>query len=92
MKILEAWAAGRAVVSTSVAAEGVQIKEGINIVIADSAPDFAKEVIGLLKDKARRKAIGQAGLKKIHDYYNPDRIIENLERIYREALEGKNKG
>ena len=89
IKILDAWAAGKAVVSTSRAAEGIQTTDGVDIIIADSAADFAKEVIGLLKDKAKREAMGKAALRKLEECYSPGRIIENLERIYRKALEQK---
>jgi len=89
IKILDSWAAGKAVVSTSRAAEGIQTTDGVDIVIADSAADFAKEVIGLLKDKAKRETMGKAAFRKLEQHYSPGRIIENLEKIYQGTLREK---
>lgn len=89
IKILEAWTAGKAVVSTSIGAEGVDVTEGEDIVIADSAEDFANAVVSLLNDKARRDAIGQAAFRKVCERYNPEKIIDNLEEIYKDILENK---
>jgi len=92
VKILESWALGKAVVSTSTGAEGIEIKAGEDIVIADSAPDFAKEVVALLRDEDRRDAIGRAAAKKARELYDCDRIIRNLEEIYSNALMKKSRG
>jgi len=89
IKILEAWATAKAVVSTSIGAEGVQIRDGVDIIIADSAPVFAKEVVRLLKDKIKREEIGQAAFKKVAEYYDPERVISGLEDIYKKTLEEK---
>jgi glycosyltransferase involved in cell wall biosynthesis len=57
LKIYEAMAAGRAVVSTSVGAEGLDVTNGADIVLADDAPAFAASVIELLRDDTRRRAL-----------------------------------
>src|SRR5579862_255953 len=49
-KILEAWAAGRAVVSTTLGAEGLGAREGEHLLIADDAESFANAVVKLLQD------------------------------------------
>jgi glycosyltransferase involved in cell wall biosynthesis len=61
VKILEAWAAGRAVVSTRLGAEGLPARDGANIVLADEAREFADAVTALLESPERRKAVGDAG-------------------------------
>lgn len=61
LKIVEAWAAGRAVVSTTLGAEGLPVFPGANIVLADSAAAFADAVSDLLSDPDRRQALGAAG-------------------------------
>ena len=60
-KILEAWAAGRAVVSTSIGAEGLDAIAGEHLLIADDAHSFAQSVRTLLHDRNLRDQIGQAG-------------------------------
>lgn len=89
MKILESWSAAKAVVSTSIGAEGVQISNGSDIIIADTADDFANQTVRLLRDKATREALGSAGFEKVCKVYNSEKLVENLEKIYREILAQK---
>jgi glycosyltransferase involved in cell wall biosynthesis len=60
-KILEAWAAGRAVVSTTLGAEGLGAVDGVHLLLADDAGDFAAAVLRLLNDRALRARLGDAG-------------------------------
>lgn len=60
-KILEAWAAGRAVVSTTLGAEGLGARPGEHLLIADDAASFATAIELLWQDAARRRALGEAG-------------------------------
>jgi glycosyltransferase involved in cell wall biosynthesis len=61
IKILEAWAAGRAVVSTSIGAEGLDARDGENIRIADDSKGMSAAVLELLTDPFERQRLGQAG-------------------------------
>lgn len=61
LKIIEAWAAGRAVVSTTVGAEGLPVKPGENILIEDDPARFAAAVSALLQSPERRSRIGETG-------------------------------
>ncbi len=60
LKIYEAMAAERAIVSTTVGAEGLEVRNGQDILLADDAASFARDVIALLRDPVRRHAIGRA--------------------------------
>lgn len=60
-KILEAWAAARAVVSTSLGAEGLGAEQGKHLLIADDSAAFADAVIRLLGDADLRNRLGEAG-------------------------------
>lgn len=60
-KLLEAWAAGRAVVSTTVGAEGLPAKHGENLLIADDAATFADSVSRLLGSRDLRRRLGETG-------------------------------
>jgi glycosyltransferase involved in cell wall biosynthesis len=60
-KILEAWAAQRPVVSTTIGAEGLGALEGEHLLIADTAPEFAAAIVRLLGDGALRRKLGEAG-------------------------------
>jgi glycosyltransferase involved in cell wall biosynthesis len=60
-KILEAWAAGRAVVSTSIGAKGLGARDGEHLVIADTAEAFASAISAVLVDTPLRVRLGAAG-------------------------------
>lgn len=60
-KILEAWAAQRAVVSTSIGAEGLGARDGEHILIADDPQAFADAVVRLWNDPHLRARLGRAG-------------------------------
>jgi glycosyltransferase involved in cell wall biosynthesis len=77
-KILEAWAMERCVVSTSIGAEGLEYREGVDIVIADGADGLAKAVARVLKDRNHRERIRCAGRGHASGAYHPDRIAGQL--------------
>jgi polysaccharide biosynthesis protein PslH len=54
LKIFEAMAMGKAVVSTSIGAEGLEVKNGRDLVLADDAASFARAVALLLRDSTLR--------------------------------------
>lgn len=68
LKIYEAMAAGKAVVSTTVGAEGLDVHHGQDIVLADTEEDFAKAVIDLLRDAKLRKRLGVAAARLAVQY------------------------
>jgi polysaccharide biosynthesis protein PslH len=60
-KILEAWAAGRAVVSTTIGAEGLGSVDGVHLLLADTPERFAGAVSALLDSADLRGRLGRAG-------------------------------
>ena len=74
IKILEAWAQGIPVVSTSRGAEGLEGTHMEHIWIADSAADFATAVVYLLSDQATRDRLSQAAWRLVQQYAWP--VIE----------------
>jgi polysaccharide biosynthesis protein PslH len=61
LKILEAWAAGCAVVSTSLGAEGLDARDGEHLFLADDAAGFAGAVSKLLESAELRVRVAAAG-------------------------------
>jgi glycosyltransferase involved in cell wall biosynthesis len=67
-KILEAWAAGIPVVSTTVGAEGLPTRDGEDILLADTGPAFARAVSRLLASPALRERVGMAGRSLVTEF------------------------
>lgn len=84
LKILEALAMGKAIVSTSVGAEGLDLKDGEEIFIADEPKPFAEAVTRLLTDPALRRRIGANGRARVEKDYDWRSIGEKLHRLYTE--------
>ena len=83
LKILEAFAMQKAVVSTRLGCEGLHVEQGRELVIADEPEHFAEEVIRLLQDAAARKALGAAGRDLVEMEYSWDGVA----RRFLQALE-----
>jgi glycosyltransferase involved in cell wall biosynthesis len=62
LKIYEAMAAGKAVVSTTIGAEGLDVADGTNILLADDPDAFASSVVRLLQNPAERRALEDGAL------------------------------
>jgi glycosyltransferase involved in cell wall biosynthesis len=86
IKILDAMAMGKAVVSTSVGCEGLNVKSGEDILIADDPIDFAHKTIMLLKDRDYRERI-QRGARKTSEMYDWEIMREKQEASYRFAVD-----
>ena len=89
IKILEALALGVPVVSTTLGAEGLDLAPGREILLADAPEDFAAEVVRLLKDRATRDAMGDAGRTAVVSVYDWDRIEQRLGDDVRAWLAGR---
>jgi len=86
LKILEALAAGRPVVSTTVGAEGLDLPSDA-ISTTDGAEEFAREVLDLLSDPVRRAAMSRRGRTAVCDHFGWDSIVTRLEETHRELAE-----
>ncbi|MBN1439821.1 MAG: glycosyltransferase [Anaerolineales bacterium] len=86
LKILEAMAVGKPVVSTPMGAEGISAENGREIILAAPNRSFGVEVVRLLRDPAERKRIGKAA-RLWAEGYGWDRIAADLEGEY-QALTG----
>src|SRR5262249_10074306 len=60
LKILEAWAAGLPVVSTGIGAEGLPVRDGETVLLAEGAAAFAESVTRLLACSDLRRRLGEA--------------------------------
>jgi polysaccharide biosynthesis protein PslH len=81
-KLLEAMAMERAVVSTHIGAEGLGVKEGDHMLLANDPEAFAASVVSLLRDTDRRAAMGRRARELVQAQYDWHAIIPDVEAIY----------
>jgi len=82
LKILDAWAMGKAVVSTSVGCEGLAAEDGRNILIRDDPAEFARAVCDVLRDQSLRARLGAAARQTVEQHYSWERIGGPMLQLY----------
>jgi glycosyltransferase involved in cell wall biosynthesis len=87
LKIVEAMAMGKAVVSTTLGAEGIEAVPGRDILIKDEPAAFANAVSRLLADPSLATQIGQAARRLAVERYAWSGAARTLEDFYRRTLE-----
>jgi sugar transferase (PEP-CTERM/EpsH1 system associated) len=81
LKIYESMAAGAAVVSTTVGAEGLVYEPGRNIEIADTPQAFANACVDLLENPDRRRFLASEGLRSVQERFSWEAVTRVFERI-----------
>ena len=79
LKIFEAMAMGKAVVSTTVGAEGLPVTPGHDIVIADEPVRFAQAVVHLIRDDQRRRRIQTEARRLVVNRYDWSAVAQDFE-------------
>jgi glycosyltransferase involved in cell wall biosynthesis len=92
LKVLEAMAMGKAIVSTTVGSEGFDVVHDQEMLIADAPGEFAAEVIALLSDPGRRQRLGSAGREFAAAGYDWPIVVPMLERVYRGSVPSSQQG
>ena len=91
LKVLQAMAAGKAVVATSLGAEGLMGGEDRPLVIADDEESISREIAALLSDPERRDALGARARKYVEERYGWPAYKRRLEDLYEEVLPLRNR-
>jgi polysaccharide biosynthesis protein PslH len=86
LKIFEAMAMNKAVISTSVGAEGLAVRSGENILLADTPKDFAESVVSVLRDPNQRQRLGSAARALVQENYSWPRVTEGFARALHDAV------
>jgi len=79
LKIFEAMAMGKAVVSTTVGAEGLPVTNGEHVVLADEPRAFAASVVGLMRDRESRARLEAAARALVVERYDWSAVAGELE-------------
>lgn len=80
LKILEAWASGLPVVSTSIGAEGLVHSAGEELLVADDPAEFAARAADLLLDRGLAEAVSRAARRAAVERYDWETIYRTLRR------------
>jgi polysaccharide biosynthesis protein PslH len=91
LKIFEALAMGKAVVSTSVGAEGLPVTGGEHVMVADSPETFAREIVHLLRDIDHRRRLETAARALVVERYDWSAVAGKLEHALM-GIAGQTRG
>ncbi len=83
IKLLEAAAAAKPMVSTTIGAEGLEFVDGVEILLRDTPDSFADACVALLRDRRRAQALGDAAFAKVSLLYDRKQIVEKVDGLFR---------
>lgn len=91
MKVLDSLAQGKAILSTSVGCEGIEVENELNIYIEDRNDRFAERVIELFRNPERRAQLGMEARKLAVEKYGWESIGRSLQSTYESVVLKKRK-
>ena len=86
LKVVEGLALGKAMVSTSLGCEGIAVRDGEHLRIADGAQAFAARVVELFEDRAAALALGRAGRALVEREYSWELSAARLGALYEQVI------
>ena len=84
LKVVEAMALGKALVSTTLGAEGIDVTHERDVLIADAPADFARQVLRVLEDRGLARRLGTEARQLAVQRYSWRAASERLLEFYRE--------
>jgi sugar transferase (PEP-CTERM/EpsH1 system associated) len=88
LKVLEAMAYARPVISTRLGAEGIDVEHGRHLLLADESSDFAGQTLAVLENRARAAQLGAAGRQRVEQAYSWSAITDALYARLEELVRG----
>jgi glycosyltransferase involved in cell wall biosynthesis len=89
LKILEAMAAGVPVVSTRRGAEGIEVKEGENILFAETGDEFCRRLAQISESETQWRRLSASGRVLAREKYDWAKLGDELARLYGELLSNR---
>ncbi len=86
VKILDAWCWGVPIISTSIGAEGIAVRDGENILIADTPDTFAQAVVRVLQEPTMGERLRENGRRWVQERYNWRRVYALWDEVYRRLV------
>lgn len=87
LKIFEAMAMGKAVVSSTIGCEGLPVTAGAHLLVEDSPNPFADAVVQLLNNPARRTQLGAAARALVTQRYGSETVAQQFNHICQDTVE-----
>ena len=82
VRILEAFARGIPLVTTTVGLEGINAWDGIEVIVRDDAASFAQAVVALLRDPEAQEKLALAGRRLAEERYDWQIALSALDQVY----------
>lgn len=89
IKILEAMATGKAIVTTSIGCEGISGVNNVHYLVADTSEKFANSIISLLRDTALRQYLGDNARRLTKEKYDWEKIHKTMNHIYQSSIDAR---
>jgi len=89
VRILEAFARGMPVVTTTVGLEGIDAQDGQEVIVRDDPVSFAQAVVDLLRHPERQAQLAEAGRRLAVDRYDWQAALKTLDGVY-DQIERRN--
>jgi polysaccharide biosynthesis protein PslH len=89
LKVLEAMAMKKPIVTTTIGCEGIDVKNGEDVFIEDDPVSFAGRVVQLFDDPETRSRCIQRGYELVASKYDWSTVGESVENVYQELMKSK---
>lgn len=86
LKVVDAMAQGKAIVTTTLGAEGIEAQDGVHLVVADEAAEFANRIVDLLGRPDERRRLGEAARARAESHYAWRSLGERLATAYEHVV------
>ena len=90
-KVLEAMASGTPVVASAAAAGGLCATHGRDLLVADTAEEFADATLRLLDDQETWRSVAEHGANYVAAQHNWETITQRLTAVYERALASRSR-
>ena len=87
VRILEAFARGMPVVTTTVGLEGIEATPGEHVLVADTPQDFAESTLRLLDEPVLAKRLAENGRKLAEEKYDWQVVLKHMDAVYEHLAE-----
>ena len=87
IKVLEAMAAGLPVITTSKECEGIAVRNGEEVLVADTAEEFAAAALKILKHPEQGRTLAHNARRLAVERYSWETAAKTMDQAYRQAIQ-----